>query len=121
MRVGGRSASRESYIGRPRTGSDNGQAGDSSSTTTPPGLPSTPSRNATRQPQASRACVNPFNIGPIILQQRLDLALEALPGRETDVLAADLAVPRNHDRHGYAEQRPVGVLDVVAIQALQYQ
>jgi hypothetical protein len=26
------------------------------------GLPSTPTRNVTRQPQARRACVNPFNI-----------------------------------------------------------
>ena len=30
--------------------------------TTVTGLPSTPSRNMMRQPQASRACVNPFNI-----------------------------------------------------------
>ena len=40
------------------------QAGDFSSTTTVTGLPSTPSRNAMRQPQARRACVNPFNIDP---------------------------------------------------------
>ena len=34
----------------------------SASTTTVTGLPSTPSRKAMRQPQASRACVNPFSI-----------------------------------------------------------
>ena len=33
-----------------------------SSTTTVTGLPSTPSRKPMRQPQASRACVNPFNM-----------------------------------------------------------
>ena len=38
------------------------QAGDFSSTITVTGLPSTPSRNDRRQPQANRACVNPFNI-----------------------------------------------------------
>jgi len=38
------------------------QAGDFSSTTTVTGLPSTPTRNVMRHPQASRACVKPFNI-----------------------------------------------------------
>src|SRR5882672_3724464 len=46
----------------PRPWSDSVQAGDFWSTTTVTGLPSTPSRNVMRQPQASRAWVKPFNI-----------------------------------------------------------
>src|SRR5215475_5137718 len=112
-RVGGRRASRKSYTGRSRTCSGITQPGPFSSTTTVTGLPSTPSRNVMRQPQASRACVNPFNTSPIIsaaarprlgpLQERLDLFLERVLARETDVLAADLSLARDDDGHRKAE------------------
>jgi hypothetical protein len=61
-RVEARSAARWSKSGRSRTWSDSGQPGPFCSTTTITGLPSTPSRNPIRQPQARRACVKPFNI-----------------------------------------------------------
>src|SRR6187455_2104948 len=98
------------------------QPGDIWSTTTVTGLPSTPSRNAMRQPQARRACVNPFNIASEsyhAAEQRLDLALEDLFRADAGVLRADFSVARDQRGHRNPPQRPVRFLHVVVVQPLQ--
>src|SRR4029079_16802975 len=100
------------------------QPGDFSSTTTVTGLPSTPSRNAIRQPQARRACVNPFNIASEsyhAAEQRFDLALECLFRTHPGVLRADSSVARDQRGHRNAPQRSVCILHVVVIETLQHR
>src|SRR3954468_11682916 len=100
------------------------QPGDFSSTTTVTGLPSTPSRKAMRQPQARRACVNPFNIASEsyhAVEQRFDLALERLFRTHAGVLRADLGIARNQRGDGNAPERSIRVLHIVVIEALQHR
>src|SRR5687767_1192424 len=107
-----------------------GQPGPFSSTTTVTGLPSTPARKPMRQPQARRACVNPFNIvgrsyygsglsalgsglsalGSRLwfLQERFDLPFELVLRRRADVARADRAVAADHVRRRQAPERALG-------------
>src|SRR5215471_2533668 len=93
------------------------------------GLPCTPSRNAMRQPQASRACVNPFNMAtpmilqehaPLLSQQRLDLALEDIPADQARVFPADSAVAADQHRDRDAPDRAEGVLNLVVAEPLEH-
>src|SRR6188768_865857 len=93
-----------------------------SSTTTVTGLPSTPSRNVMRQPQARRACVKPFSIGFNIsrppcqpsprgrLQQGLDLFLECVLVGVSRVRGADASIAGDEKGRGKTDQRAVGIL-----------
>src|SRR5690348_11415087 len=110
------------------------QPGPFSSITTATGLPSTPSRNASLQPQARRACVNPFSmVGSYykakrpastraagVSQQRLDFLLELLFRRDPRVLQRDVAVAADEHRHRNAPERAERVLHVLVVLADQH-
>src|SRR5262249_10510377 len=97
--------------------------------TTVTGLPSTPSRNAMRQPHARRACVKPFNIqlgsyhagAWAVLEQRPDFALENVLAGEAGMCRADFSIAGNHDAHRDAHDRSIGVLDIVVIESLKHR
>src|SRR5262252_4456877 len=97
--------------------------------TTVTGLPSTPSRNAMRQPHARRACVKPFSIQPgsyhagawPVLEQGLDFALEDVLAGEAGMRRTDFSIARNHDADGDAHDRSIGVLDIVMIESLKHR
>src|ERR1700704_4551195 len=120
-------------MGRSRTWTEIPQPGPFSSTTTATGLPSTPSRKASLQPQARRACVNPFNmmcasyykaevkVGLYALQQRLDFLLELLFRRDAGVLLGDPAFAVDEHRHRNPPQRAERVLHVLASVADQHR
>src|SRR5262245_2493016 len=96
--------------------------------TTVTGLPSTPSRNAMRQPHESRARVKPFSMrpasyhaprGPPVLEQGLDLPLENVLAGKAGMRRADFSIARNHHADRNADDRSVGILHIVMIQSLK--
>src|ERR1044072_51502 len=129
-RVGGRSASQKSYSGRCWTCSEITQPGAFASMTTVTGLPSTPSRNAIRQPQARRAWVKAFNMmfgsyyrrrAPIRLKQRRNLPLDLLLCRDTGMFLRDHTIAANDHGHGDAEQWSERFLHVLASVAHEHR
>src|SRR6185503_3222891 len=111
-----------------------------SSTTTVTGLPSTPSRNEMRQPQASRACTKPLSMWGILpecrsgrpppsdaarassrvrilLQERLDIPFVLRPALDACVLPANLAVTADQKGCRNPPDRSEGVLHVVTPEA----
>src|SRR6476620_7014619 len=90
-----------------------------SSTTTATGLPSTPSRNASLQPQARRACVNPFSMSESYYsnprsKQRFDFLLELFLRCDARMLLRNASFAVDEDRHRNAPQRSERILYVLA-------
>ena len=131
LRVG-RDGSTDAALRGSRTAADRARAaaacsaGDFSSTTTVTGLPSTPSRNVMRQPQASRACVNPFSISfdhTSSTGYRSDLiSLSKSPWTRGRCAFAQI-LPSREITHGdgNAPHRAVRVLHVVVVQPLEHR
>src|SRR5690606_143573 len=106
-----------------------GQPGAFSRTTTVTGLPSTPGRNPTVQPQESRACVKPPRVRSAAfirgsyysaLQQRLDVIFEEVLRLRALMAFADRAVLLHEHRDGNRPHRTEHAFDVRLTQPDQH-
>src|SRR5260221_3328363 len=115
-------------MGMSRTCSDSAHVGAFCSTTTVIGLPSTPARNASRQPQARRAWVKPLSMirsyyraGAQRLKKALDVGFVLVLADEARILPANSSIAADEERRRDAPHRPVGVLQIVAIPAHEHR